>query len=175
MNKKILAVLTGVGLLLTSQAQAAANVEVTWENPKEYTDVKPSNESRKHFRKRVFKQLDNHFVELAEKLPDGQTLQVTVTDLDLAGQVWPASFVGFGNSGSDVRLIKRIDIPRMTFSYKLLDADKNVIQESSEVKIKDMGFQDRLTSSFRDEPFRYEKQMIKDWFNDEFPELIAKN
>ena len=174
MSKKLLALSSGVMLLFAAQAGAAATVEVTWENPKDYTDVKPSNESRKHFRNRVFKRLDEHFAKLAEKLPDGQMLQIKVTDLDLAGQVWPASFVGFGSGGSDVRLIKRIDIPRMEFSYKLLGADKQVIQEA-DVKIKDMAFQDRLRSGFRDEPLRYEKHMIKDWFNDEFPELIAKN
>lgn len=174
MNKKLLAMLSGASLLFAFQAGAAAEVEVTWENPKDYTDVKPANESRKHFRKRVFKKLDEHFAKLAEKLPDGQVLQITVTDLDLAGQVWPASFVGLGSGGSDVRLIKRVDIPRMEFSYKLLDANKQVVQEA-DVKIKDMSFQDRLRSSHKNDTFRYEKTMIKDWFNDEFPELIAQN
>ena len=126
MNKKLLAVFSGTALLMASQVQGAANVEITWENPKEYADVKPSNESRKHFRERVFRKLDEHFVELAEKLPDGQTLMVTVTDLDLAGQVWPASFVGFGNSGSDVRLIK---------AYRYSSYDASVINCSMPIKL----------------------------------------
>lgn len=174
MSKKLFALASGALLLLTAQASTAAQVEVTWENPKEYTDVKPANESRKHFRKRVFRNLDEHFAEMAERLPEDHMLQITVTDVDLAGQVWPASFVGIGSGGSDVRLVKRVDIPRMEFSYKLVDGSKQVVQES-EVKIKDMGFQERTTSLYRDDPFRYEKQMLKDWFRDEFPELTAKN
>ncbi len=100
---------------------------------------------------------------------------MTVTNLDLAGQVWPASFVGFGHSASDVRLVKHHDIPRMNFSYKLTEKDGTVVKEG-EVKLKDMGFQDHIIrASARDEPLRYEKNMIKQWFDDEFPKLIVKN
>lgn len=157
-----------------SSAQAKAEVEITWENPKEYTDVKPTNQSRTRFREGVFKKLDEHFAELAERLPDGQKLLVTVTDLDLAGRVWPSSFVGLGSgAGSDVRLVKPIDIPRMEFSYTLIDADGNTVKQN-DVKIKDMSFQDTIGLRSRNDALRYEKNMIKEWFDDEFPKLVAK-
>ena len=176
--KKVIAVslaATAALLMSSGSAVAAANVKVEWKNPKEFTDVRPSNESRKRYRERVFRQFDEYFVELAERLPDGQTLEVVVTDVDLAGRVWPASFVGLGMSGSDVRLVKRADIPRMTFSYKLLDSENNVLKSSDEVKLKDMGFQDRTIPYFKNEPLRYEKNMIRLWFRDEFPQEVAKN
>ena len=152
----------------------AAQVEITWEDPESYADVKPSNESRVRFRERTFKNIEEYFAELAEKLPDDQTLSITVTDLDLAGQVWPSQFVGLGNSTGDVRLIKQIDIPRMKFSYTLSDSSGNVIQ-SDDVNIKDMGFMDSITVHRNHEGLVYEKAMIKDWYDDTFSEqYIAK-
>lgn len=157
-----------------SSAHSKAEVEITWENPKEYTDVKPTNQSRTRFREGVFKKLDEHFVELAERLPDGQKLAITVTNLDLAGQVWPAAFVGLGSGGgSDVRLVKTIDIPRMSFSYILTDS-AGVVLKKDDVKIKDMAFQNSARSRFSNDSLRYEKNMIEEWFEDEFPKLVAK-
>lgn len=151
----------------------AAQVEIKWEEPKSYTDVKPTNESRTRFRERTFKNIEEYFVELAEKLPEDQTLAITVTDLDLAGQVWPSHFVGLSNSTGDVRLIKQIDIPRMSFSYTLSDSSGNVIK-SEDVKIKDMGFMDTVGTHRNHEALVYEKAMIKDWFDETFSEQYVE-
>jgi hypothetical protein len=97
-----------------------------------------------------------------------------VTNLDLAGEVWPASFVGFGSGGSNVRLIKSIDIPRMTFSYQLLGHTGEVLQQGEE-KLKDMSFQDRANRFFDSEPLRYEKNMLRKWFFSTFAQEVAKN
>ncbi|MFT4939111.1 MAG: hypothetical protein ACI88A_002144 [Paraglaciecola sp.] len=167
MKKLILVIVSGMMIVGSSHLAAKAEVEITWQNPEEFRDVKPSNDSRIRFREKTFKELDEYLLELAERLPDGQKLLITVDDLDLAGQVWPASFVGLGTGGSDVRLIKSIDIPRMSFQYKLLDESGKVVQEA-EVKLKDMSFQDRHNPFFASESLRYEKNMLRDWFRDEF-------
>lgn len=173
--KTLFTVVGATMLLLTSgAAMAKANVEITWENPEKFTDVKPTTMTRAKFREHTFTQLEEYIVELAEQLPDGQTLQMKVTNLDLAGTVWPASFIGVGNGGSDVRLVKSIDIPRMNFSYTLFDADKQVVKQA-EVKLKDMAFQNKINAIRSSESLRYEKNMLKDWFGDEFPNLVAKN
>ena len=174
-----IAKLTSVSsLLLASVGMSgllqAAQVEVTWEEPKSYRDVKPSNESRTRFRERTFKELDEFFTELAEKLPDDQKLSITVTDLDLAGQVWPASFVGMGQSATDVRIIKEIDIPRMSFSYVITGGDSTVLK-SEEVKIKDMMFMNTVNRRLPSDNLVYEKNMIEDWFNDTFAESLVAN
>lgn len=162
---KILAATTSLALL-TSVA-SAAEVEIDWQNPKEYRDVKAANGSDSRFRKQTFNKLEAYLRELAEALPEDQTLLVQVTDLDLAGQVWPASFVGLGHSASDVRLIKSIYLPRMTFSYQLQGADGQLLG-SSEVKLKDMSFLDRANRFFRNDSLKYEKNMLKNWFDREF-------
>jgi hypothetical protein len=92
---------------------------------------------------------------------------MNVTNLDLAGDVLPASFAGLGQSMSDVRVVKPIYIPRMSFSYQLLSSDGTVLQEK-EVKLKDMSFSNSHNRFFSSDALRYEKNMIADWFEGEF-------
>lgn len=167
-------ILSAVTFGLSNQVFAQAEVEIEWDKPEKYRDVRPSNESRKRFRDATFERIDKYMNKLALALPDNKKLLMKVSDLDLAGQVWPASFVGLGHSTSDVRVIKNIDIPRMNFSYQLLDESGQVLQQA-EVKLKDMSFLDRGSPFFRNEPLRYEKNMLKRWFEQEFElQLAAK-
>ncbi|GGD70268.1 DUF3016 domain-containing protein [Lacimicrobium alkaliphilum] len=167
--KTLLTILTLSTLAASGHVQAKADVEVTWHEPENYTDIRAANASRTKFRERTTKELQEYINELSESLPDGYKLTMTVTDLDLAGQVWPGSFVGL-NSASDVRLIKRIDIPRITFEYKLMDAQGQTLKQEEEVKLKDMSFQDKHNPFFDSEPLRYEKNMLREWFRDTFAE-----
>ncbi len=150
-------------------AAQAAEVKVIWQEPDTYRDIEPANQSRSSFRKSVFNSLEGFFTELGETLPADTTWTITVTDLDLAGQVWPASFVGLGYGTNDVRVVKSIDIPRMAFSYSLTDARGNVIK-SADVSIKDMGFLESGIYRNRWDNYRYEKQMLRDWFQEEMVE-----
>lgn len=173
---KILTLIIGATLMMASNNSfAKADVEITWENPEKFRDVQPTMQSRAKFRAQTFERIEKYMNKLAEGLPEGQTLSMTVTNLDLAGKVWPSSFVGLGSGGSEVRLIKSVDIPRITFSYSLKDADGTVLQEAEEVKLKDMGFQTRHNPFFKSESLRYEKNMLRSWFNDEFPALVVSN
>ena len=160
-------IISALTLGLSNQVLAQAEVEIKWDNPKKYSDIMPSNASRKRFRESTFKHIHEYMNKLALALPEKKKLLMTVTDLDLAGQVWPANYVGFGNSGSDVRVIETIDIPRMNFSYQLLDEFGQVLQQA-DVKLKDMAFFDRSRHFFRNEQLRYEKNMLKRWFDKEF-------
>lgn len=173
--KKLMVPLIASSLLLCStQVLSQAQVEINWENPEKYRDVRPTMESRIKFREHTFEQIEEYLQKLAAKLPDDQKLMLNVTNLDLAGQVWPASFVGFGNSASDVRVVKSIDIPRMSFTYKLVNTAGELIQEG-DVDLRDMAFMDRSNRFFNSESLRYEKNMLRSWFNDEFPDLVVKN
>ncbi|MFT6270323.1 MAG: hypothetical protein ACJAVV_003157 [Alphaproteobacteria bacterium] len=167
--KHIAIVMLSASLVCFSNSSfAQAELEMTWQNPEKFSDVRPTSESRSKFRERTFKQLNEHINELAQDLPEGQKLVMNVTNLDLAGEVLPASFAGLGHSTSDVRVVKRIHIPRMNFSYQLLASDGAVLQEN-EVKLKDMSFLDGHNHFFSSETLRYEKSMLAEWFDDEFP------
>jgi len=168
--KKLLAISLFATLILGNpQLLAAAQVEIQWQNPEKYRDVRPSNQSRKRFRESTFKNLDEYLQELSSHLPEGSKLVMTVIDLDLAGQVFPASFTGLAQGGSDIRVIKDVDIPRMKFNYQLLSNSGDLLQES-EVDLKDMSFLTRGNQLFRSESLRYEKNMLKRWFETEFSE-----
>jgi N-acetyl-beta-hexosaminidase len=166
-------IISAMTLGISSQVVAQTEVEVEWVKPEKYRDVRSSNESRKRFRENTFEHISEYMSKLALALPDNNKLLIKVSDLDLAGRVWPASFIGLGMSGADVRVVKSIDIPRINFSYQLLDTSGQVLQEA-EVKLKDMSFLDRSNYSFRNEALRYEKNMLKRWFNQEFDYQIAK-
>ncbi|WP_218352308.1 DUF3016 domain-containing protein [Alteromonas lipotrueiana] len=168
---KFVAVLALASGLINGPANAA-QVEVTWQDPDTYQDIHPSNQSRQSFRKMIFSDFEEYFGKLAEDLPEDQTLSLTITDLDLAGQVWPSSFVG-GIGGTDIRLVKSVYIPRINFVYTLTDASGNTLQ-SAEVKLKDMGFMDRgVRTNRRYSNLSYEKAMFKDWFDKTLEQTAA--
>jgi N-acetyl-beta-hexosaminidase len=166
-------IISAMTLGISSQVVAQTEVEIEWVKPEKYRDVRSSNESRKRFRENTFEHISEYMSKLALALPDNNKLLIKVSDLDLAGRVWPASFIGLGMGGADVRVVKSIDIPRINFSYQLLDTSGQVLQEA-EVELKDMSFLDRSNYSFRNEALRYEKNMLKRWFNQEFDSQIAK-
>src|SRR5690606_40461903 len=103
----------------------------------------------------------------------GYKLSMNVTNLDLAGEVWPGMMVGL-NSSSDVRLIKNLDIPRMDFSYELTDSAGVVLKEGTE-ELKDIAFMDRGGRVLDSDRLHYEKDMLERWFKDTFTDYIQKN
>jgi hypothetical protein len=166
-------IVSAMTLGFSSQVLAQTEVEIEWDKPEKYRDVRPSNESRKRFRETTFEHISEYMNKLALALPDNKKLLMKVSELDLAGRVLPASFTGLGLSGADVRIVKSIDIPRINFSYQLLDSSGEVLQEA-DVELKDMSFLNRSNHFFRSEALRYEKNMLKRWFNAKFGAQIAQ-
>ncbi|WOH37004.1 DUF3016 domain-containing protein [Thalassotalea fonticola] len=165
MNKLLKVFATVITVSMFAPAVFAGQAEVEWIKPEKFTDIKPANESRSHLQKRIFKELEQHFSELAEKLPDGQMLKVSVTNLDLAGDV--RYMVGPNNA--TIRVVEDLYFPKMKFDYQLIASDQSVIS-TAKADIKDMSFNTGVRSSFSSESFHYEKTMIDDWFYQTFPE-----
>jgi hypothetical protein len=159
----LLAMLTFVSL---PQIAYAATSEVTWFEYKKYRDIHPSNEGRKHFRERVFYNLEKHLSKLAEKLPEGQVLKIKVTDVDLAGDTHIGGI-------SQIRIIKEMYSPRMSFSYELVNADGS-IAISDEIVLKDMNFMRGSSLKYRNSSLGYEKKMLDDWFAKTFKERFVE-
>ena len=163
-------------------APSFSNVEIEWKEYEEYSDIRPSNESRKRFAENTFKKIEKYMVRLMKTMPEDQKLSLVVTDLDLAGRVQfggtpifiRGSFARFGNGTSDIRIIDRIDHPRMEFSYTLTDSNGQVVR-SGEENLRDLGFQDRVLSVPRGDRLRYEKQMLREWFYKEFRDLKVED
>ena len=147
-------------LLVFTWNVAAGESEVTWTNPDKYTDVRASNENRAKFKTRIFNHFEKHFSKLSEKLPDGQILKIDVTNVDLAGDV---RFDTMDN----IRVVRDLYIPRMTFTYEVVDSNKSIV-DSGEVDLKDMGFMQNASRIGHHKAIYYEKKMLSKWFKNTF-------
>lgn len=142
--------------------------------PEKFTDIRPSNQSRAHFTKQVLTQFSEYFNEIAQKLPDGQVLDVKVTDIDLAGDTRSPRF-SLSSMLSEVRVIEHIFFPRLEFEYQLKDSEGRVLKTEA-VSIKDMNFMNRSVARHNRDRFPYEKHLLNEWYRDTFvqSETVAK-
>nr|WP_283103785.1 DUF3016 domain-containing protein [Shewanella gelidii] len=134
-------------------------VTIEWQAPESYRDIEASSGKQERYEQRVFETLTKSLDKEASKfMQEHQKLYLVVTDVDLAGDVRPT----FGATTNDIRVVKDIYPPRMTFSYQVVDNDQVVIAGNE--KLSDLGF----TSASRrnqNEPLRYEIKMLNDWLN----------
>ncbi|WP_456406338.1 DUF3016 domain-containing protein [Thiolapillus sp.] len=146
-------------LLIPIIAIAGGAATVNWADPADYKDVVASSGSQEEFQAKTFKELEDTIRELASSLPEGQKLEMTVTDLDLAGDV---RLTGARTQHQDVRVVKDMYPARMTFHYRLLDASGKVLKEGDEK------LQGRATSvgmrTSSSGPLEIEKRMLRSWF-----------
>src|SRR5687767_14299106 len=77
------AVLCGAAML---PAHAAGQVEVSYVKPEEFRDAGRGAIDRE----RTMATLTQYLQQLSKRLPDGQTLRLEVTDIDLAGEIHPS-------------------------------------------------------------------------------------
>lgn len=159
--------LTAAGSLFAADKAAAADnrVTVVFDHPEKYTDIKDhdfdtdNERGREHFLPLLKEHIEKEAVRL---LAPGQKLAVTFTDIDLAGDFEPWR----GPQLSDVRIVKSMYPPRMTFSFKITDENDKVLKEGEE-KLIDLAYQMRITRGFGDDLLRYEKDMFSDWLRGE--------
>lgn len=137
------------------------NVTVVFHEPDNFTDVRDSygNGTSQYY----LDVISQYLKETATKLvPKGETLTVTFSDIDLAGDIPPGRI-------DSVRIIKAIYIPRMTLTFQLKDASGAIVKEGSR-QLSDLDFQMKFTPSIdRNDPLYYDKQMLGDWIRKEFP------
>ncbi|MEE7547598.1 DUF3016 domain-containing protein [Xanthomonas sp. Kuri4-1] len=139
-------------------------VEVRWTDPAQFTDIRYSGNRWEAARGTWVSDLANRFrSSAAKRLPPGQRLSVTITDIKRAGQYEP----WHGPRLDDVRIVKDIYPPRISFSYTLTDAEGRTLDQG-ERKLVDAGFLTGGTRLNDSDPLRYEKQMIDDWVRKQF-------
>jgi hypothetical protein len=154
----VLLAATPVTASVSPADQTAKRVEVIFDHPEKFTDIKGDSMDSPKGRDVMLDQIRD-ILETAGAgiIPAGQKLTMTFTDIDLAGEYEPWR----GGQWSDVRIIKDIYPPRFVFSYKLTDAAGKVLKEDK-VDLRDLTFMMRVTIS-RDEPLRFEKDILGDW------------
>jgi len=156
----LLGLLAPAALCAAEATKAPARTEVIFVQPENFADVKDGDFGTDKGRDAILDQVREFIVERAEKaLPAGQKLTVSFTDIDLAGEYEPWR----GPQFSDIRIVKSIYAPRFNFTYKVTDAAGNTVKEGKE-QLRDLAFDMRLTID-RQDPLRYEKDILKDWIN----------
>lgn len=159
--------LTAAGSLAAADQPAApaSRVTVVFDHPEKYTDVKEYSldndnaSGRDHYLPLLKEHLE---AEAGRLLASGQKLTITFTDIDLAGDFEP----WHGPRFHDIRMVKEIYPPRLTFTFRLTDESGRVLGEG-ERKLTDLAYQMRIGSGFRDDPLRYEKDMLGEWLRAE--------
>jgi hypothetical protein len=132
---------------------------VKWHDFNDYRDVRASNQTKSSYHKHIANSIEKHVAKLAEQLPTAYKLNLEITELDLAGDVH------FGGT-NEIRVVKPIYFPQLKLNYSLNNEKGEVIGEGSDIKLKDMGFMDKIKMG-HDEAFYYEKRLLTEWFGEE--------
>jgi hypothetical protein len=133
-------------------------VSVRWEDPATFTEIRYSHNSWESRRGNWVEMLAQHVRDYAApRLPAGERLDVTIIDVDRAGDFEPWR----GPEFYDTRFLRDLYPPRITLRFTRTAADGTVIAQG-ERKLMDAGY---LMGSgpFASDPLRYEKRMIERW------------
>lgn len=141
-------------------------VNVRWENPANFSEIRYSHNSAESRRGNWVEELAEHLrKKAAMRLPAGERLDVNITDIELAGDFEPWRGVQF----HDTRFMREIYPPRITLTFTRTDATGAVVAQG-ERTLTDSGFlMGEGTAGYRNEPLRYERNMIDRWLSKEFP------
>jgi len=145
--------------LATAAAGAAGTVNVTFVDPDRFYDAGNS----KHDEPANLKVIEQHFKDLGQRyLPDGQVLDISVLDVDLAGSMLPARRVA-----QEFRVAKgTTDWPRIKVRYSL--GVNGAPMKSGEETLADLDYIRNVTTYSSSDPLYREKVMLDGWFRARF-------
>ena len=143
--------------LLAGAAHAAATVEVRYVEPDNFADIGRSSWDRE----RTLNALTEHLQKLGRALPDGQTLRLDVTDIDLAGDIRPWGW-------QEARVLRgQADWPQIKLRYTLTEGERTL--SSGEARLSDLAYMQTLSGRDRPgETLAVEKRMVRRWFAETF-------
>jgi hypothetical protein len=165
LNLSILALTLSLGdSLFASERLVIELVE-----PEKFTDfsVQGMDENRTAY---IFDSELKRFInlEITRLLPNGVSVRLEVTDIDMAGDIQPWR----NRNHADIRYVEQIYPPRMSFRY-VIENEGGVVLATGETRIRDMNFMFGLNTRFRTyNSFQYEFSMLADWLRRDVPKLI---
>jgi hypothetical protein len=156
------------GLAMGGTVRAADNSKsvsraiVTFDHPENFTDVADGPRGSDFGVDSNLDELKDYITKRAGLyVNEGQQLAITITDVDLAGEVEP-----WRAPGSNVRFVKDIYMPRIDLSFKLTDASGKVLKEGGR-HLSDSTFMMNINPDRSDRRV-YEKRLLDDWLRKEF-------
>ena len=145
-----------LGLLLSIGAGAAyaeAQVEVRYIEPEKFSAMKSTWLTQEN----MLATLTAHLQTLGQKyLSAGQTLQIEITDIVLAGSI------EYPRNGEPIRVMREVTPPRISLRWRVSSADKSAPMH--EATLIDASYLTRINQHHDGDPLRYEKRLLEDWF-----------
>ncbi|MCC7634133.1 DUF3016 domain-containing protein [Stenotrophomonas rhizophila] len=138
-------------------------VQVQWTDPAQFSEIRQSSNRFEAERGNWVEQLAQYLRSAAGKrLAPGQSLEVTITDIERAGDYEP----WHGPRANDIRILRDLYPPRISLTFSLRDAQGQVLAEG-ERKLSDSGYLHNLGLQRSSDPLRYEKKLLDDWLQRE--------
>lgn len=138
-------------------------VSVTYADPSRFSDGRSAPRESAQARQAWLDALSLHLADqAAPRLPEGQRLEVHITDVQRAGGFEPWR----GPQAGDVRIVRDLYPPRIDLNFKVLAADGRVVREGRR-QLRDAAFLMKPDIGSND-TLRYEKALIDDWVRQEF-------
>jgi hypothetical protein len=162
--------LTVLALCLAVGAAAAqdSRVSVGWANPEKYVDLKTTCVSGDADTRALTGELTRFLQEAgARRLAEGQRLEITVTNVDMAGEI--ESWRGPGRC--DLRIVKDVYPPRIDLTFRLTSADGAEVRAGTR-QLRDGNYLTSAAPGAADH-LRYEKALLLDWLQKELRGSIA--
>ena len=148
---------------------AQGPVSVAWTDPAGFAEFRFSGNRWAASQGNWLQDLAEHMRSRAEQiLPAGQRLELTIVDIDRAGEYEPLR----NPQMQDARIVRDIYPPRMTVEFRRLDAAGNVIAEGQR-RLTDPGFLTHASPFKSDDLLRFEKRMVDAWLRSEFRDHTA--
>jgi hypothetical protein len=149
-------------LLAATSLSAMAGVNVNFVEPENYTDLREQEfKVRDQDREKILDELRTHLESLGAELQPHQSLTVDVLDIDLAGQTELIS-----PNQQNERLARDFTGPSMKLRYVFEEGGQVIA--SAEETIADQNYLNHPTLRTDDDPLRYEKYMLDNWFRQRF-------
>lgn len=158
---------TGTSGMLAAESPRAlpesGPVSVHWNDPSTFTELRHRGNRRIASDGNWLQELAQYMRKRAQKqLTPGERLDLTIVDVDLAGEFEP----WHGFAMQDTRIVRDLYPPRITMQYRRYDAGGVIVAEG-ERKLTDPAFMLGASPSNDTDPLRYEKRLIDYWLRRE--------
>lgn len=138
---------------------ASGAVDVRWQDPARFTEIRRSGNPREAARGTWVLQLAEHLrVRAGRHLAAGERLAVEIVDIDRAGEYEPWHGIQY----HDIRVIRDLYPPRIVLRFERTAADRRVLARG-ERTLRDAAFLMHTSGAGDGDPLRHEKAMLERW------------
>lgn len=147
------------------QLPADGPVSVAWQDPLGFSERAQGRDRFELREGRWVRELAGYLRErAAARLPAGQRMEVTLLDIDRAGDYEPWR----GPQVSDIRIMRDLYPPRIQLRFRQVGPDGQILAEG-ERRLVGYDFLNRVPVAGGNDALRHEKRLLDDWLRREFP------